>query len=318
MMRETMGATKEGRVFSVNVSEERGEGKKPVGEAVINEFGISGDSHAGAWTRQVSILAREELLRFQSESGRTVLPGEFAENITAEGLELSEVALLDRLRVGEAELEVTEIGGGKLDASACSIGRELGDCLMPGAGLFCRVVSGGCVRPGDKLEFVPRPLRFQIITLDDDAASGEHPDRTGPAVRKILEEFMAPLRWHPDIRTKVLPLDVQFFRQELVRQRDENVDVVFTVGGTGVGPRHIAPDVVADLADRTIPGIMEHIRLKYGADNPNALLSRSVAAVMDSTVVYAMPGGVKAVTEYMVEILRSMESAIKMLHGIGH
>jgi molybdopterin biosynthesis enzyme MoaB len=74
--------------------------------------------------------------------------------------------------------------------------------------------------------------------------------------------------------------------------------------------------VVTALADKTIPGIMEHIRLKFGAEKPNALLSRSVAAVMGRTLVYTLPGSVRAVNEYLGEILVSLEHAIRMVHGL--
>ena len=91
---------------------------------------------------------------------------------------------------------------------------------------------------------------------------------------------------------------------------------MFTTGGTGVGPRDVTPDVVAALADKTIPGIMDAIRIKYGAAKPNALLSRSVAAVIRSTLVYTLPGSVRAVEEYMDEILKTLEHLIFTLHGL--
>ena len=94
------------------------------------------------------------------------------------------------------------------------------------------------------------------------------------------------------------------------------MDAVFTTGGTGIGPRDITPDVIETMADRLIPGIMEHIRIQFGAEKPNALLSRSIAAVMGQTLVYALPGSVRAVSEYMGEILKTFEHALLMIHGI--
>ena len=92
--------------------------------------------------------------------------------------------------------------------------------------------------------------------------------------------------------------------------------MIFTTGGTGVGPRDITPDVVTELCDKFIPGIMDHIRLKFGADKPNALLSRSVAGVAGSTLIYTLPGSVRAVQEYMQEILKTLEHLILTLHGL--
>jgi molybdopterin adenylyltransferase len=94
--------------------------------------------------------------------------------------------------------------------------------------------------------------------------------------------------------------------------------VIFTTGGTGIGPRDITPEVVTEFSDKLVPGIMDHIRMKYGQTIPNALLSRSVAAVKDKTLIYTLPGSVKAVTEYMDEILKTIDHLFKMLNGEGH
>ena len=97
---------------------------------------------------------------------------------------------------------------------------------------------------------------------------------------------------------------------------DASTDVVVTTGGTGIGPRDITPDVVAGECDRLIPGIMEHIRMTYGSENPAALLSRSVVGVCGETAIYCLPGNVKAVEEYMSEIVKSLEHLILMIQGV--
>jgi molybdenum cofactor synthesis domain-containing protein len=93
-------------------------------------------------------------------------------------------------------------------------------------------------------------------------------------------------------------------------------DILFTTGGTGIGPRDITPDVVRPLLTREIPGIMEYIRVKSGASIPYALLSRSVAGLIGSTLVYALPGSEKAVQQYLDEILKTLEHSLRMLSGI--
>lgn len=85
----------------------------------------------------------------------------------------------------------------------------------------------------------------------------------------------------------------------------------------GIGPRDVTPEAVCGFGDRMIPGIMEAIRAKYGSDKPNALLSRSVAGVKGTMLVYAIPGSVRAGREYMAEISTTLEHAILMLHGIS-
>jgi len=97
----------------------------------------------------------------------------------------------------------------------------------------------------------------------------------------------------------------------------EGADAIFTTGGTGIGPRDITPDVVGTMLEREMPGIMESIRVKYGEKIPSALLSRSVAGTIGQTQIYTLPGSVKAVKEYTAEILRTLEHAIFMLHGIN-
>jgi molybdenum cofactor synthesis domain-containing protein len=93
-------------------------------------------------------------------------------------------------------------------------------------------------------------------------------------------------------------------------------DILFTTGGTGIGPRDITPEVVRPMLDKEIPGIMEMIRVKYGMMMPNALLSRSFAGTLSNGLIYALPGNPKAVSEYMTEILPTLEHSLMMLHGI--
>jgi molybdenum cofactor synthesis domain-containing protein len=302
-------------VVSVNVSENVGTSKHPVPEAEVNMRGLVGDAHAGDWHRQVSLLAAETVERFSREAGRPIRWGEFAENITTRGLDLERAGPLDRFRVADAELEVTQVGK-ECHGAGCAIFQEIGRCVMPREGIFCRVISEGAVKPGDAITHVPRVLRFRIITLSDRASRGVYEDRSGPRIRECLESFFRSTRWRTAIETRLLPDDAEQLRAELVSAREAGVDVVFTTGGTGIGPRDITPEVVTALADKVIPGIMEHIRVKFGADKPNALLSRSVAAVMARTLVYALPGSVKAVDEYLGEISKTLEHCVCMLHGL--
>ena len=302
-------------VVSVNISEEKGTPKHPVEQIQLDERGIVGDAHAGPWHRQVSLLAQERIDEFAEQVHRPMQPGEFAENITTRGLDLRTVAPLDRFRIGDADIEVTQIGKA-CHGDTCAIYREVGECLMPKEGIFCRVLHGGGVKPGDTVEFLPRRLLFNVITLSDRAAAGEYEDQSGPRICQLLEAFFADRRWRLEIETAILPDDAEQLREVIQSARKGDVDVIITTGGTGVGPRDIAPETVAGACDKTIPGIMEHIRLKYGAEHPNALLSRSVAGVIGMTQVYTLPGSVRAVGEYMEEILKTLEHVIYMLHSI--
>ena len=307
--------SKKAEVVSVNISAEKGTVKHPVPEIHLDERGIIGDAHAGAWHRQVSLLSQDSIDRFAAEKEIQLSPGDFGENVALRGIDLTSVAVLDRLQISEVELEVTQIGK-ECHGDTCAIYRQVGTCIMPTEGLFCRVVHGGTIQSGDPVEYLPRPLKFQIITLSDRAFAGEYADRSGPRVRERLEAFLEDKRWHPRIEQTILPDDADLLHAELGEAVDEGVDVIITTGGTGVGPGDITPETVAGICDKLIPGIMEAIRVKFGAENPNALLTRGVAGVRGQTLIYALPGSVRAVEEYMGEILRTMEHLILMLHGL--
>ena len=303
------------KVTSVNISEEKGTGKHPVDHIEIDEQGVVGDAHAAHWHRQVSILSEEIIQEFATETGRDTGPGEFAENITTGGLDLRGVGLLDRLLIGDVELEVTQVGK-ECHGDVCAIFKEVGRCVMPKDGIFTRVVHGGSVAPGRDIQHIARPLRIKIITVSDRASRGDYEDKSGPRIQQLLEEFFADKRWHKQYETVLVPDDAGLIRNELTLARDEGVDVVLTTGGTGVAPRDVTPDVALGLIDRQIPGIMEHIRVKFGTEKPNALLSRSVAGVMKRSLIYTLPGSVKAVQEYMGEILLTMEHLFCVLHDL--
>ena len=304
-----------GRVVSVNVSEKTGTVKTPVPEIFITRQGVQGDAHAGDWHRQVSLLALESIERFSVESGRRFRCGDFAENLTTQGIDMRGVAILDRFAICSVELEVTQLGK-QCHGGDCAIFREIGKCVMPRDGIFCRVIAEGVVKPGDTIAHAARPLRFLILTLSDRASRGVYEDRSGPKIRECLEGFLGDKRWHAEFESRIIPDEAAVLRTELESARASGVDVVFTTGGTGIGPRDITPDVVMAMADKLIPGIMEHIRIKFGVEKPNALLSRSVAAVLGQTLVYTLPGSVKAVAEYMGEILKTLEHLIFTLHGL--
>lgn len=305
----------EARVLSVNVSPETGTVKTAAPAVVLDEHGVVGDAHAGPWHRQVSLLSQDAVDAWSARHGRTVDPGAFGENITVTGHDLGDVAPLDRFRIGDVELEVTQVGKA-CHGAGCQIFTEVGDCIMPRMGLFARVLRGGGVAPGDRVVLQPRTLAATVLTLSDRAAAGVYEDRSGPAVESALEEHFAPTRWRLATTRRILPDDGEALSRAAREAIADGVDLLFTTGGTGVGPRDVAPDYLRPLLTREIPGIMDHIRLRFGADNPGALLSRSIAGVSERTLVFALPGSVRAVGEYMGEIGKVIEHLLYTVHGI--
>jgi MOSC domain-containing protein YiiM len=138
-----------GEVIAVCTSERKGMRKRDVGQAQLrHEWGIEGDAHAGPWHRQVSLLAWESIQKMR-DLGLNVGSGSFAENITTRGISLVELPVGTRLRLGDAEVEVTQIG--KICHDRCAIYYQAGDCVMPREGIFVRVLRGGTVKVGDTI-----------------------------------------------------------------------------------------------------------------------------------------------------------------------
>ena len=140
-----------GRIKAISVSTKKGTQKTNVPEAELRiDLGIVGDAHAGKWHRQVSLLAVESIDKMVA-MGANVSPGNFAENITTEGIDLLKLSLGGRLRLGrDVELEVTQFG--KKCHSRCEIFEQVGDCIMPREGIFAKVVTPGQINVGDVIE----------------------------------------------------------------------------------------------------------------------------------------------------------------------
>lgn len=139
-------------VIAVCISANKGERKTPVAQVELREeHGIVGDAHAGEWHRQVSLLAQESIEKMQ-RMGLDVDSGDFAENITTRGIDLPSLPIGTRLTVGEVLIEVTQIG--KECHTRCAIFYQAGDCVMPKEGIFARVLAGGAVKPGDRIEIL--------------------------------------------------------------------------------------------------------------------------------------------------------------------
>jgi len=113
---------------------------------LLENHGIVGDAHAGDWHRQVSLLAKESIDKMRA-MGLDVTNGDFAENITTSGINLTSLPVGSRLQVGETLLEVTQIG--KECHARCAIYYQAGDCVMPKEGIFARVLRSGAIKPGD-------------------------------------------------------------------------------------------------------------------------------------------------------------------------
>lgn len=298
------------KILSVNLANERGI-KHPVKEIEFVKKGIKGDVHAGS-SRQVSIIDTDHINLFKElTKARDTGFGEFAENITASGIGDTKVIAFDKFKIGEAELEVTQVGKPFHDKF-----REIGNYVMPRVGIFCRVSKVGIIKAGDTMEYIPKTFKAMVITLSDRASNGEYEDRSGPVIQEILNNFFRKKDVPFEISSKIIPDDAKILKEIVTKATNEKFDVIITTGGTGIGKRDITVETIQAMLDKEIPGIMEIIRMKYGMIKPNALLSRGVAGVIDDSLIYTLPGSVKAVNEYMSEITKTLYHLFFMLHGI--
>jgi MOSC domain-containing protein YiiM len=170
------GQKRIGRVVAVSVSDRKGVKKRNIDAGrLIENFGLAGDAHAGDWHRQVSLLGVESIAKIRAK-GINVAPGDFAENITTEGISLWQLPLGTRLKLGDEVLaEVTQIG--KQCHNRCAIFHQVGDCVMPREGIFARVIKGGRVRPGDA---VAACVPESVATAGDPRKNDDPPSEVGP------------------------------------------------------------------------------------------------------------------------------------------
>ena len=145
-----MKESKRGKVLAVNTSEEKGMKKTNIQScALLKDFGLKGDAHGGPWHRQVSLLANESIEKMRAK-GLKVGYGDFAENITTEGIDLVHLPIGTEIHIGNSILlRVTQIG--KVCHERCAIYYQAGDCVMPKEGIFAEVINEGEVKVGDEI-----------------------------------------------------------------------------------------------------------------------------------------------------------------------
>jgi len=302
-----------GKILAICVSEKKGTQKRPVEAAILKEdWGIEGDAHAGKWHRQVSLLSFEKIEEFRAK-GAKVDFGDFGENLAVKGFDLRQLPVGSRFQIGEAILELTQIG--KECHSHCAIYHAVGDCIMPREGVFTQVIKGGAIRTGDEIELLPlldsRPFTAAVITLSDKGSKGEREDKSGPAAVEMLEAA-----GYRVVETLLLPDGKQPLSDELCRLADQRqVDVAFTTGGTGFSERDLTPEATIDVCDRMANGIADAIRQYSLQITGRAMLSRAVSGIRKKTLIVNLPGSPKAVKESLEYVLPQLDHGLGILRG---
>jgi len=302
----------DGRVVSVNVAADKGVRKEPQAAIrLVADHGVEGDAHAGPWHRQVSLLANESVETMRAK-GLDVAPGAFGENVTTEGVAVYQLPVGARLRIGEALLEVTQIG--KVCHDRCAIYEQAGDCVMPREGIFVRVLEGGEVRPGDGIEVEKRSLiRAAVLTVSDKGSRGEREDESGGALEDLLVGMGAAV-----VERAAVPDERAQIAAALTRFADETpANLVLTTGGTGFTVRDVTPEATLDVLERPVPGFAEAMRAGSLAKTPHAMLSRAVSGLRGRTLIVNMPGSPRACREQFAMIAPALPHAIEKLLDLG-
>ena len=298
------------KVLAVCISQNKGERKKNRGSGIfIQGKGLRDDGHAGDWHRQVSLLAIESIEKMQ-KMGLDVGPGDFAENITTQGINLVDLPIGTRLAVGNgAILRVTQIG--KECHARCAIYYQAGDCVMPKEGIFAEVLKGGEVSVEDKISIIPS-YSLGIITASDKGVKGEREDKSG----QLIMDKLKPLAEVADYR--IVPDEKKDIEKAIIEMVDQlQVDLLLTTGGTGLAPRDVTPEVTLSLVDKEVPGIAEAMRHYSLEITPRAMLSRLVAGIRKQTLIINLPGSPKAVSECLDVLLPVLEHAMETISGRG-
>ncbi len=304
---------KAGTIQHVCLSQRKGTTKQAVERAVLREnHGLAGDAHAGDWHRQVSLLDEADIEYMRSQ-GLDLKPGDFGENLVISGLDLAELGIGTQLAIGAARIEITQIG--KVCHHRCAIYYQAGDCIMPRAGLFCRVLAGGEVTPGMAIEVtheVPRRvIQAAVVTVSDRCSCGQAEDTAGPAAAELLTERL-------DARIaaqELVPDEREALKKLLIELADRGYDLVCTVGGTGCGPRDVTPEATRAAIDREVPGLAEAMRSASARITPRALLQRGICGIRGVTLIVNLPGSANAAVENLMAIVDVLPHAVRLLRG---
>ena len=154
-------------------------------------------------------------------------------------------------------------------------------------------------------------MRAAILTISDKGSRGEREDKSGAAIREIIEEMGGEIVEHavvPDERNEI---------ERALRRMAGVASLVLTTGGTGIAPRDVTPEATRAVIEKELPGITEIMRLKSSEVAPTAMLSRAVAGTLGSALIVNLPGSPKAVRECLSFIKPAIPHALELLRGEG-
>lgn len=157
-------------------------------------------------------------------------------------------------------------------------------------------------------------LKIAILTISDSCSKGERKDESGKIIIDLVKEINGEVAQYD-----IAPDEKDIIKEKLIFYCDKlKIDLVFTTGGTGLGPRDVTPEATLEVSDKIIPGLSELIRIEGLKKTRMAALSRAISAVRNQTIIINLPGSPKGVKESLEIILELIPHTIDMLKGMGH
>ena len=286
----------------------RGKAKQEVERlTVVPSFGAEGDAHAGPSHGPLCLLAQLDLDYMQAR-GLRLAPGALGEHLALSGIDTEELGVGTQLRIGSVLLELTQIG--TICRTRCSLYRKAGDCIMPRTALLARVVEGGELSAGmpvDVTVLVPRcaiQAALVMVAGDPDGAAAQSVTRL---LREQLGAYLPAVYAVPGKSTAIAA--------RLRELCDRRLDLVLTIGGTGLDPQALTPNATRGILEYEVPGIPEAMRALGRRSTPHAILARGLAGVRRQCLVINLPGSECAAVECLSAVMAALPHAVQMLRN---
>ncbi len=216
------------KIKAISISDRKGIRKKNIYSTnLIVDFGLESDAHAGKWHRQVSFLAQESIATMRAK-GLDVVAGNFAENITTEGIDLTTLKVGTYLKIGDSELVISQLG--KICHTRCAIYHQAGDCVMPREGIFGVVVKSGAIRVGDSIEIQKTISETAAIVGSKETEADEE-----NLLKKLTKEKFNPVFIRFDVISEKEGGDLKAILDDLVNvQMIKNIIIYDSTGSLGL------------------------------------------------------------------------------------
>jgi MOSC domain-containing protein YiiM len=239
------------KITAISISERKGMRKKNIEATnLIQSFGLENDAHGGDWHRQVSFLA-EESIQTMRDKGLDVRAGNFAENITTEGIDLTKVAVGTHITIGDTELVISQLG--KICHTPCAIYHQAGDCVMPKEGIFAVVARGGNIKVGDLLEVTEKRSHSAAIITNKDTETKE--------LQQLVEQKFKPafIR-HDTINTKKGGTLSAIIEDLVNTQQTKDIVILDETGEIGLNLPNLPLENIADNTYSYKKSTIYHLR----------------------------------------------------------